>query len=1833
MTDTTAPAAAALTLDEKRQRLAALLQKKAAEPKVYPTSFLQQRLWFLDLLEPGSSIYNLSGALRLSGGLDWNALNRALGEVVRRHESLRTSVRVQNGEPVQVVDPAVSFKVEEEDLTGFPEEGDVRKDALERRLHEFVRQPFVLSEAPLFRARLFREGETSWVLAMGMHHIVSDGWSFGLFTGEMNTLYEAFRQGKPSPLPPLALQYGDFAKWQREHFQGGELARQLAFWKEAMQGAPAVLELPTDRPRPATQDYTGATLTTTLGTELTSAIQALARREGATPFMLLLAAFGLLLSRYSGQKDIVVGTPIAGRTRPELEPIFGYFANTLALRTDLSGDPTFTELLRRVRGMMLGAYAHQDFPFEKLVDELKVERSLSYNPLFQVLFALQNASSETLELSGVELEGVSVDTGTTIFDMGWQLFEDDGEYKAAVEFKTGLFDEDTVRRMALGYRTLLREIVADPARRISEYVFVAEDERERMLVEWNRTDREVPTGRCVHELFEERARERPDAVAVAHAGRTLTYAELDARADALARRLRAMGVGADVRVAISVERSPEMVVALLGVLKAGGAYLPVDPAYPQERRAYMLEDSGARVVITQRSLADALPASDAAVLVIDEIDFAADVETPAGAVRIDPSPDSLAYVIYTSGSTGRPKGVMVPHAGVVNLALAQIDAFRISPESRVLQFASFSFDAAVSEVLTALLAGARLHLAPQDALMPGDPLATTLREEAITVVTLPPSAAAVMPDEEFPALRTLVSAGEACPAEVVRRWGSGRRFVNAYGPTETTVCATLSTDEDGARKPSIGGPIANTRAYVLDEWQNPAPIGVPGELCVGGAGVARAYHGRPGLTAEKFIPDPFSGQPGARLYRTGDRARWLADGSLEYLGRMDEQVKIRGFRIELGEIESVLRGHPAVTDAAVIAREDVPGDRRIVAYVVGTDGDAAELRAHLKAQLPEHMVPSAIVAMDALPLTPNGKVDRAGLPAPDARALERTAYAAPRTPAEVAMAEIWAEVLGVEPVGIHDDFFALGGHSLLATRVVSRVRQSLGVELPLRHLFESPTIAELCRHLDDGGTADAAPPIVRADRSAPLPPSFAQERLWFVDRLIPGSSAYNMPVVLPVHGASVELVERVLSEVVRRHEALRTTFAAAGGSAVQVIAPPAPVRVKVVELGAMDDEARRHALPRILSEELGRPFDLERGPLFRGTLLRVDDREQVLALVMHHIVGDAWSVDVLTAEVRTLLAAFSAGEPSPLAPLPLQYADFAAWQRQWLRGEVLDAQLAYWKEKLAGAPALLELPTDRPRPPVQTFNGSMVPVYVRRETVDRLNALARSEGATLFMVLLAAFDVLLASYSGMDDVVVGSPIAGRNRTEVEGLIGFFVNNLVLRTDLSGKPSFQQVVARVKEVTLGAYGHQDVPFERLVEALNVERSLSHSALFQVVFSLQNTAGASAGAEEAGAGAEPVEGEEENGGLTVSSSKFDLTMNLVETPGGLAGNLEFNTDLFDADTMRRFARHFAALAEAAASQPEVPVSRLAFFAPGEREHLLADRNATARPLPDGRCVHELFAERARATPDAVALSWGEREISYAELDGRANCLAHRLRRMGVGPEVPVAISVERSPEMVVGLLGVLKAGGAYLPVDPAYPADRRAYMLADSKAPVLLTQDHLAAAAPGDGLAVLRLDGEWDSIAQESAEAPAAWVTPDNMAYVIYTSGSTGRPKGVMASHRGVVSLALAQIDAFRITAESRVLQFASFSFDAAVSEVLTAVLAGARLHLAPQEALMPGAPLLDTLRGGGVTVATLPPSVLTVLPDEPLPRLATLVSAGEPCPAAVAARWRRVAPVA
>ncbi|HEX7242133.1 MAG TPA: amino acid adenylation domain-containing protein, partial [Longimicrobiaceae bacterium] len=1483
-----------------------------------PLSFAQQRLWFVEQVEPGTSAYNIPVPMRLRGPLDAAVLGRALDEVVRRHEALRTVFAGAGGEPAQVVRPASRGVLAEVELGALPAEAAARE--LQRLTDAESLRPFDLERGPLFRAVLVRVAPDDAALLLSMHHIVSDGWSMGVLTRELSVLYGAFSRGEPSPLAELPFQYADFAAWQRGWLSGGTLERQLAWWKAQLAGAPPLLELPTDRPRTAVRNARGGVQLFSLPADTSRALRELSRREGATLFMTLLAAWQLLLARHAGQEDVVVGSPIAGRTHLELEGMIGFFVNTLALRTDLSGDPTFPELLGRVRETTLGAYQHQDVPFERLVEELEVPRSLTHSPLFQAVLSLQNVERMEERLGEARVEPLGRGRLAVRFDLTLALMEEGEEIHGALTYRAELWDGETTGRMLDHLRHLLAGIAADPDRRLSALPLLAPADRERVLHAPNATAAPFSVGACLHELIEAQARRAPDAPAVACGGRTLTYAELDRRAAALARGLRARGVGPEARVALLLEPGLETVVALLGVLKAGGAYVPLDTGSPAERLAWTLADSGARLVLTQPELAERVPGGGAEVVVLDGEREGAYGEAAVAGYPLSPVPCplNLAYVIYTSGSTGRPKGVLVPHRGVVNSTEAYARVYGIGPGSRVLLFAPLHFDASVLDVFTALCSGATLVLASREALMPGEGLTGLLRRERVTHLKITPSALAVTPPAELPDLEAVMVGGEACGAELVASWAPGRRFFNGYGATEHSVRCTAQLCTDATRPPPVGRPIANARLYVLDAGLEPVPTGVAGEVYMAGVGVTRGYLHRAELTAERFVPDPYSGEPGARMYRSGDRGRWLAEGTLDFVGRVDFQLKVRGYRIEPGEVEAALLDHAAVADAVVVARGDRAEERYLAAYAVPREGiaapDAAALRAHLHSRLPEHLVPSAIVLLDRLPLTSNGKIDRRALPAPEPASGE--GYAAPRTPTEEVLAGIWAQVLGVERVGRDAGFFALGGHSLLATRVVSRLREAFRVEVPLRALFEAPTVAGLAGRIDallrEGAGTDA-PPLARAARksAAGLPLSFAQQRLWFLDRLEPGSTAYNVPRALRLRGPlDAGVLGRVLAEIVRRHEALRTVFGEVDGGPVQTVHAAGAAPLAVVDLVGLPEDAREAQARRWVEEEARRPFDLERGPLLRTGLLRLGAEEHVLVLSMHHIVSDGWSTGVLFGELAALYEAYSRGEASPLPELEVQYADFAAWQRGWLAGEVLERQLAWWRERLAGAPAVLEIPTDHPRRAVPGDRGAGVFRTLAPEHAERLRALARSEGATLYMVLLAVLDVLLARWSGQEDVVVGSPIANRNRRETEGLIGFFVNTLALRTDVSGDPTFRELLGRVRETTLGAYQHQDVPFERLVEELDVERSLSHTPLFQVMFS----------AEDAPTDARPFRGiEAEPYFADHAAMKFDLGISAVGREEGLALGISYRAELWDAPTMERLLDAFALLLESVAADP--------------------------------------------------------------------------------------------------------------------------------------------------------------------------------------------------------------------------------------------------------------------------------------------------------------------------
>ncbi|RKI15222.1 non-ribosomal peptide synthetase [Corallococcus sp. AB030] len=1757
-----------------------------------PLSFAQQRLWFIDQLQPGTSLFNVPMAVRLEGALDVAVLERALREVVRRHEVLRTTFREDVSGPVQVVSPEPVLTLERKDLTGSPPE------EAWRLARDAAAQPFDLAKGPLLRALLLTSAPGEHLLVVVVHHIVSDGWSMTLLVREVVLLYGALARGQAAPLPPLGIQYADFGVWQREWMQGPRLERQLDYWKRQLVGVPSALELPTDFPRPATRDGRGARHDVLLPRELTDALKALAQQEGASLYMALLTGWQMLMARYSGQEDVTVGSPMAGRTRGEVEGLIGLFVNAQVLRTRVTDTASFRTLLRQVRETVLGAQEHQELPIERLVEELKPERIPGRTPFFQVMLTYQASFRGSASVEGVKLEALELDTFSAKFDLTLQVLETDAGLKGYLEYTTDIFTASTAARMAEHLRVLLQEAVAQPDHRVSSLQLLAGAERQQMLVEWNATRAPFPEA-CMHSLFEEQVRLAPNAVAAVFEGTQLTYAQLDARANQLAHALRRRGVGPEVRVALSVERSLDVVIGLLGILKAGGAWVPVDPLLPRERLAFMLEDSAAQVLVTQQPLVDRFPEALHARALCLDTERESLAEEPTNAPVTGVTPANMAYLLYTSGSTGTPKGTAVEHRSVANLVTHEAVAYGIGPGSRVLQFASLSFDLSVEEIFTTLCNGATLVLAPLEKLMPGAPLPVLLREQELSVVSLTPAALAATSSEGLPKVRTVISGGEALPADVVARWAPGRRLLNTYGPTEATVIATFGEVVADGEVPSIGKPLANVHVYVLDPHGQPVPVGVRGELHIGGVGVARGYAGRPGLTAERFVPDAFSGEEGARLYRTGDVVRWRADGQLDFVGRIDAQVKVRGFRIELGEVENALRAAPSVKDAVVLAREDAPGDKRLVAYVVGESLDVTALRAYLKQHLPEYMVPAAFVPLEALPLTSNGKVDRKALPAPDASALRAShAYEAPATPLEEKLAALWSEVLRVPTVGRTDNFFELGGHSLLATQLVARVRAALDVELPLRALFEAPTIEALAQRLQLTATGTRLPPLTRIAHEGPPPLSFAQQRLWLLDQLQPGNAAYNIPAALRLKGyVDVESLRRAFETLVARHETLRTTFVEHQGQPAQCIHAPSTWTLSLLDVSSLPEPQRQEEARRLANLEAHRPFDLEAGPLLRTSLVRLGDAEHLLLVTMHHIVSDGWSMGVLVRELTALYAALHAEQAPTLALLPVQYSDFAVWQQGWLQGETLETQLAYWKEKLAGAPATLELLTDRPRPPVQSHRGATVPVRLALPLTEALKTLARQEGATPFMLLLSAFQVLLSRYSGQDDISVGSPIAGRTQAETEGLIGFFVNTLVLRAHVDPRATFRELLAQVRGTTLAAYEHQHLPFEKLVEVLQPVRDLSRSALFQAMFTLQN----------APMDALRVPGLSfEQLPLESNSAKFDLSLTLQDSPQGFMGVLEYSSDLFDAATVQRMVGHLDVLLEAIAEQPDSTLAGLPLLTAPERRQLLVDWTRTDAEFPRDTCFHEAFTAQALRTPEALAVVCRDQQLTFQELDARSNQLAHRLVKLGVGPDVRVVLCVERSVEALVGILGIHKAGGAYVPLDFRYPGEWLAHVLTDTGAPVVLTQQRLRDVLPQHTAHVVLLDPDAEEFAAESREAPGVAVSAEHLAYIIYTSGSTGRPKGVMIQHRSVMNLRQGlstTVHQGRGAAE-RVSVNAPLSFDASVQQ-LVQVLDGHTLCIVPEEARSDAGELVKRIGQDALEVLDCSPAHLRMLMDEGL----------------------------
>ncbi|WP_156426089.1 non-ribosomal peptide synthetase, partial [Nocardia jinanensis] len=1870
-------------------------------PERVPLSLAQQRMWFLNRFDDRSAAYNIPLAIRLSGALDVEALRAAVADVVARHEVLRTVYPEVDGIGHQQVLPAgeVSFELIAEPVT---------ETELPARVLQLAGVFFdVTAELP-FQVTLLRLDEHNHVVVLVAHHISSDGFSPRPLLRDLVVAYTDRSRGVVPGWEPLAVQYADYTLWQREVLGSEDdpesvAAEQVAYWSEQLRDLPDRLELPTDRPRPEIASNAGAAHDFAIDATLRAGLESLARSHGTTLFMVVHAALAAWAGRLSSSTDISIGTPIAGRGEQALDDLVGMFVNTLVLRTEVAPGTTFTDLLAEVRRTDLAAFANADVPFERLVDILNPRRSQAHHPLFQVVLAFEAASvadTAAVSLPGLDLGVVDFETGQSKFDLQLTVGTEgaaDGGLRMQWAYATDLFDPETVAGFADRFVRILRAIVEVPETAVGDIDLLGDTERLDVAQRWVRSRADaapgvfsidgVPVDRpetaTLAGLFEAVAGEHPHRTAAKYEGDQLTYAELERRANVLARRLISEGAGPETLVAVLLPRSLDLVVALLAVIKSGAGYVPVDPDYPAERIAYVLEDARPATVVLDSSVRVELPSGISRVVMDGYSVEVGDIEDAddgpiTDADRLAPlRPDNTAYVIYTSGSTGRPKGVAVAHRNVVRLFANTEREFGFGAEDVWTLFHSYAFDFSVWELWGPLLFGGTLVVVDYYTSRSPHQFLELLRTERVTVLNQTPSAFYQLAEadrtaaaERPLALRYVVFGGEALElrrlADWVARHGDGTTgrtaqigdretasplLVNMYGITETTVHVSYrALDAEtiaGAAGSVIGRALGGLKTYVLDNRLQPVPVGVAGELYVAGRQLSRGYLGRPDLTAARFVANPLAepGTPGARLYRSGDLARWNRFGELEYLGRADDQVKVRGFRIELGEIEAAVLAQAGVAQAAVIVREDNPGDHRIVAYVVpetGTELDTEQIREGAGRRVPAYMVPSALVVLDRIPLTINGKLDRRALPAP---VFESGGSRSASTPIEEIVAGVFAEVLGTERVGADDDFFALGGNSLIATQVAARIGAALDTQVPVRMLFEDSTVAALAARVEQQAGAGGRPVLAARPRPERPPLSQAQQRMWFLNRFEPESAVDNIPIVLRLSGTvDMAALLQAVADVIARHESLRTVYPSHDGVGYQQVLPPerAVPDVEVIEShrAAVSGAELSAELFASIADFVVRGFDLTGELPVRLQVYRLAEDDHVLAGVVHHIAADGFSMRPLSRDLMIAYSARSAGAVPEWEPMAVQYIDYAMWQREVLGSDddpasLVSQQLDFWKAELDELPDELRL-SSRPRPAVASERAATHRFAVPGEVIDELNLVAQAQGVTLFMLVHSTFATLLARLSGTTDIAIGIPVAGRGERVLDELVGMFVNTLVLRTRIDIGAPFTDLLAQVRDRDLAAFAHADVPFERLVEVLNPVRSQSRQPLFQVMLAFQNL----------GENRLELPGLTMTGlGVDIPTTKYDMSLTMSEAVTGGSGmdaEILYATDLFDDEFVSEFGRRFVRVLRAVIADETVPVGDIELMAPAERALVLDRWNATGFPVETAltetpgnatATLVSLFEAQVARTPDEIALTFEGTNLSYAEFAGRVHRLARRLVGMGVGPEVYVALGMQRSFDLVVGMYAVVVAGGAYVPLDPDQPVERLGYILETARPACVLTA--------GDDLdPVIERQVRIDQLdLAEFSDAPltdADRLRPlrsGNTAYVIFTSGSTGRPKGVAVAHGAIVNCLVGTHARYGMAAADVMLQRAPVTFDASVREFFLPLQVGARLVVARPDGHRDPGYLAGIIESEGVTTAQFVPSMLSVIMAETGPEawssLRHIIVGGEALPNDIPRRLRKL----
>ncbi len=1779
-----------------------------------PASYAQQRLWFIDQMDGGSSHYNMPSAMRLQGDFKVGVANQVLQQIIQRHEVLRTVFANGESGPVQIIQPTVDFSITTTDLSQLSD--TAQQAAIQSAIKADANQPFDLSRDLMLRVTYLQQNTSTGVLLFNMHHIASDGWSMAVLVAEFVQLYQALVTGRANPLPPLPVQYADYAQWQRDWLQGGVLEQQLQYWQQQLDDLPQVHQLPLDHERPAVQSFRGAAHSFTIDPETLSRLKALARSEQCTLFMLMHAAFSIVIARHANHHDVVIGTPVANRLQPELQPLIGFFVNTLVLRTDCSNNPSFSDYLQQVKTTHLAAQSNQDVPFEHLVDRLNPERSTSHHALFQIMFSMNTNEQHEMDLPGVSLSPV-VDSGevTAKFDLALLATETDGTLLGRFEYGSDLFQPSTIQRLTDSLLRLLDGVLADPQQAIKSLPLLSDTETHHLLYELNSTQVSLPSATCLHQLFEAQVTRTPEHVAVTDEQQSLSYQQLNVQANQVAHHLIGQGVEPDQIIGLCMSRSVHMVMGLMAIMKAGAAYLPLDPSLPPGRLSHMIKDAKLSCVLTvteTAKLIEPLVNTTNDLLCLDGEGWASEASKCAvdNPVISGLKPQHLAYIIYTSGSTGLPKGVMIEHRSAVNSLQARLHHYSAAVDSFLL-ISPIAFDSSVAGLMWSLCSGAQLVIPSQAAITDPDALSALIQQHNISHTLMTPALYAALlgmgSNQQLKSLQVVIVAGEAF-AESLPAWHHQllpqTQLFNEYGPTEGSVWSTATELQANQETPSsIGTAISNVRLYVLDADRSLLPTGSVGELYIAGDGLARGYLHQDDLTREKFISHQFNSELTERLYQTGDLVRYLENGELLFVGRVDAQVKIRGFRIELSEIEQQLAAHAEVSQSLVMV-DDSSNPRLVAYYSTASEADEATLSNnimnHLKLHLPDYMLPSALVQLGSWPLTANGKVDRKALPQPNDHDAEQ--YEAPVGSTATQLASIWAELLdiSVEQVGAQDHFFRLGGHSLLAIRLLAAIRTTFDCELSVRLIFAHPKLSDMAAQIEQGAVSKhtALQPIDRQARY--FKPSFAQQRLWLIDQMDGGSAHYNMCSAMRLQGDfDLDIATAVWRDIIQRHEVLRTVLVAHETGPLQVIQDDFDFQVATHDLQHLNPQQQSTQIEQFVNREAMQPFDLSQDLMLRVNHLALDDQSAVWVINLHHIAADGWSFGVLISEFMQLYQAKLNGESLNLAPLAIQYVDYAHWQQDWLSGQMLADQLRYWQQQLADLPPVHSLPLDHERPQVQSHQGASHSFQLDSRLYQRLLRLAEQQNATLFMVLHAAFSVLLARWSNHSDVVLGTPVANRPHSELEPMIGFFVNTLVLRVDCQNNPSFAELLQRVKQVNLDAQANQDLPFEYLVDQLNPSRSTSHHALFQIMLNM-NTA---------------VNQHFELPGVTVTPvakdrvvAKFELLLQAFPPPtneqsADMELVFEYNTDLFQAETIDKLASSLMRILTAVSQDVNLKTAELPILSAAEIQHQLQQLNDTAADYPHTACLQLLFEQQVTQHPDQAAVSYGQQTLSHAELNRQANQLAHFLLEQGVQPGDFVGICMSRSSDVVVAILGILKAGGAYLPLDPEYPAERINHMLQDSALNWVVTQQAWAHITQGAGRQQVSLDSsDWQQTASnyQDHNPEVDQLSAHHLAYAIYTSGSTGVPKGVVIEHHQVLNNLQHFANVAPCQRHFNASWWTSLNFDVSVLEIFSSLLFGGHLMIPDDDLRLQPAAYFDWLASNHMHSVYLPPFYLSEL---------------------------------